>query len=253
MNLLARALWAEILKLKRTLTLWMVVIAPLVVVGLISLLIYFQAGPKKHYESDEAWRTFISGIVGLWSLLMLPLFVTLESALLAGLEHNEKQWKYLFTLPVPRWTIYLAKLLVCLMMVTVCTFILGIGIMGAGIILGQLLPQFKTFWRDIPWLEIFRGVVLTSVAAWLIVAIHTWVSLRWRSFTVSVGFGMSATIIGFLLSQSDKWGKFYPWSLPANTFTNGGENMLFALLFSIVGCIVAGGLGCWEMTRRDVL
>lgn len=253
MNLLARVLWAEMLKLKRTLALWMVIIAPLVVVGLITLLIYFQAGPKKQYESDEAWRTFISGIVGLWSILMMPLFVTLESALLAGLEHHEKQWKYLFTLPVPRWTIYVAKLLVCAMMVTACMLVLWIGTMAAGIILGQLLPQFKTSWWDVPWLDIFKSAMLISVAAWLMVAIHTWVSLRWRSFTVAVGFGMSATIIGFLLAQSDKWGKFYPWSLPANIFTGGGKNMSFALAFSIIGGIIVGVLGCWEMTRRDVL
>jgi len=33
----------------------------------------------------------------------LPLFVPLETALEAGLEHRENTWKHLFALPIHRW------------------------------------------------------------------------------------------------------------------------------------------------------
>ena len=36
----------------------------------------------------------------------------IETALIAGLDHSENQWKNILALPVPRWTIYIGKLLV---------------------------------------------------------------------------------------------------------------------------------------------
>jgi hypothetical protein len=45
----------------------------------------------------------------LWATLMMPLFITIETALIAGLEHSENQWKNLLAFPIPRWTIYIAN------------------------------------------------------------------------------------------------------------------------------------------------
>jgi lantibiotic transport system permease protein len=106
---LGNALYAESLKLKKTLALWMCLIAPSVVVGLYVLQTIFGPQPKVLPPPMIAWQEFSLSCFALWSFLMLPLFVTLESALLAGLEHNEKQWKHLLALPLPRSVHYLAK------------------------------------------------------------------------------------------------------------------------------------------------
>ena len=50
-------------------------------------------------DPAAAWLMFARASSVLWVFLMLPLFVTLESALLAGLEHGERQWKHLLALP----------------------------------------------------------------------------------------------------------------------------------------------------------
>jgi hypothetical protein len=54
----------------------------------------------------------VNPVLFLWCLLGLPHLVALETALLAGSEHRENTWKHLFALPIPRWTICAAKLLV---------------------------------------------------------------------------------------------------------------------------------------------
>ena len=51
----------------------------------------------------------MGNVLNLWAILALPLFITLETALLAQTEHSEKHWKHLFALAVPRWVYYAAK------------------------------------------------------------------------------------------------------------------------------------------------
>ena len=107
---LPRALAAESLKLRGTLALWMCFIAPATVVALYVLQFTFMdiAG-RAALPPDQAWLAFTKSALTLWAFLMLPLFVTLESALLAGLEHANQQWRHLLALPVPKGVHYLAK------------------------------------------------------------------------------------------------------------------------------------------------
>ena len=103
MTALRRALHAESLKLRGTLALWMCLIAPATVVALYVLQVSFsEFGMRTGGDPAKAWFAFSQSILVLWLLLMLPLFITLQSALLAGLEHGERQWKHLLALPVPR-------------------------------------------------------------------------------------------------------------------------------------------------------
>ncbi len=230
----------------------MVLVAPLVVVLLMFLQLYMQNPPKQQAMGSEAWMKLTRGIYGVWNFLMLPLFITLEAALLAGLEHKANQWKQMFALPVPRWTIYAAKLLVCIALISTSAIVIWIGTIAAGSVLERIAPQWGIS-GEIPWLDILRMTALSSLAAWLLVALQMWLSLRWRSFALSVGVGMAATVIGFIVTQSDKWGKFYPWSLPLTSIAGEGQNTTFAVTYGVVGGIVVGIIGCWEMTRRDVL
>src|SRR5687768_8102979 len=100
MSPLLRALSAEALKLRGTLALWMCLIAPATVVALYVLqMTFMDYGKRPALPPADAWMMFAQSVLVLWALLMLPLFVTLESALLAGLEHANQQWKHLLALP----------------------------------------------------------------------------------------------------------------------------------------------------------
>src|ERR1035438_7985206 len=111
--MLLRVQHAELLKMKRTIALKMVVIAPAVVV----VLILFMASQSpfttvnRHGIKNE-WTELAALILRFWAVLMLPLYIALETALLAGLDHEGNQWKSLLARPVPRWTLYVAKLIV---------------------------------------------------------------------------------------------------------------------------------------------
>ncbi|MFN8596123.1 MAG: ABC transporter permease [Anaerolineae bacterium] len=125
-----RALSAETLKPKRTLALWMVLIAPLTVVAL-NLAMLWQRGAD-YLLSNSPGESLARNIMTFWALLMLPLYVTLETSLLGSVEHNNQQWKHLYALSLPRWSIA-AKWLISIALVAASTLVLWIGTIACGI------------------------------------------------------------------------------------------------------------------------
>ena len=136
---LLRVPHAEALEIKRTSALKMVVIAP-VAVGLPGLFMASQApfSMLRRGGAGNEWLELLRLNLPVWALLMLPLFVTLETALVAGLDHAENQWKNLLARPLPRWTHYLAKLLVVMAMTAASTGVLLCGVLLAGAILPRI-------------------------------------------------------------------------------------------------------------------
>ena len=137
--MLLRALHSEFLKMKRTIALKMVVLAPAVVV----LLVLF-AGWQTPYSTlnrnglGNKWIVLASLVLRFWTALMMPLYITLQTALIAGLDHSDNQWKSLLARPVPRWTLYVAKLMVVVAMTAAGTLVLLCGILIDGTILARV-------------------------------------------------------------------------------------------------------------------
>ena len=124
MTTLGHMIWAELLKLKRTLALWLVGLAPLTLVLLFVLII----GASGMSPGEAGWGMIGRQAVGMWAFFMLPLFIALETALLNGIDHKEHAWKRLYTLPIPRWTVYAAKLLIALVLVGVSSLLLSVSL-----------------------------------------------------------------------------------------------------------------------------
>jgi hypothetical protein len=102
------------------------------------------------------------------------------------------------------------------------------------------------------WGQTLAHLAAMYLASWLLIAIHTWVSIRWHSFTVAVGVGMAATAANFFIVQSDL-APFYPWSMPAlATGISLNVNLPLILVLSIVGSVVFTLFGIIEVNRRDI-
>jgi lantibiotic transport system permease protein len=251
MNLryLWRALSAERLKLKRTVALRVAIAAPLVVV-ILNLLVFHQRNMAEVTGSD-LWFKFAQQIIILWALLMLPLFVTLETALMGALESSEKNWKHLFALPIPRGAIYAAKILTTIGIIGLSKAVLFTATLGLGWLLGCLKPHYQLSPANFPFRQVVSMYLTTYFLTWLMITIQMWISVRWQSFTISVSAGISATVIGFILINSETWGKVYPWTLPMNVLAPNG-NIPRALMISLIGALVSAIIGGWEFIRRDV-
>lgn len=251
MNLVFRGIRAEGLKLKNTLALRMAVIAPGLVVALMSLqLMVMDHSKRTPAPAEQAWLTYAEGVIGLWTFLMLPLYITLQASLLAGLEHQNRQWKYLFALPIPRHSHFTSKALVLMLMVLLATLSLIVLIPFGGWLLGAVQPNAGlTGWP--PLWAIAKPALATVPACLLMAMIQTSVALRWSSFTVAVSTGMSATVAGFLIGQSERFGHWYPWSMPLWTMAGDARFLPLVLASSLGLGLLALALGAWLFSRRD--
>src|SRR5215210_2586003 len=134
---LLRALYAELLKLKRTLAIRMVFVAPLLVVTL-NFFILWQR--RKVGPDFKMWDQLSQGSLGVWAVFMMPLLITLETALLNGIDHGEKNWKHIFALPLPRHAVYVGKLIVTQIMIAFSTLFLTVISILVGFLVMRLRP-----------------------------------------------------------------------------------------------------------------
>ncbi len=262
---ITHALHAEWLKSKRTLAFWLALIAPAVVVGLQVAMMWDQY--NYHLEQSKlfgsAWVFYTQQTLVIWTLLMLPLFVTLETALVAQWEHRSQQWRRLFALPVSRWALYAAKYLCGVALIGLSSIVLIALILLTGVIFRQVFPGLG-FEAAPPVRELALYGLLMFLGSWLIIAIQTWVAQRWSSFAVPCAVGIAFTIAGVIVIQSEYAG-YYPYTLPALVANGFSENIsalnileegvlpVKELLFGSVGGLVAAALGGWHFIRRDVL
>jgi hypothetical protein len=255
---LLNVLNAEMLKLKRTIAALMVVLAP----ALITVFVFvmgvnapFFSG-LNHNGVTHEWAALTRVSLRFWALLTLPLFITLETALLAGLEHSDNQWKSLLARPLPRWNFYAAKLLVGLALTAASTGVLVVGILLNGTILPRFQPEL-VFALPIPWLDIVRQGAEALGRAFLLLAIQTWVALRWKPFSVAVGVGIVGLVTGFFMFFTGQEGamklQLFPWSLPMLVLGDPTSlDVRTGLIFSLVVGTVVSAVGCWDFCRREV-
>lgn len=248
-----RALHAERLKLRRTLALWLAPLAPLVIATLQLAIVLERESYYRQHPVADAWLQYGGQTVFLWAVFMLPLFVTLETALLANLEHGNHQWKHLSALPIGRGAIYAAKQVSGMAIIGLSMVALYAYIILGGLALRFLMPGLG-FEAPVPWLPFLRYVALGYLASWLVISIQNWVGLRWQSFVVASAVGIAAVVVAVVLLQSD-WGPWYPWTMPALVVSRleEGQDVGAQLLLGSLGGLLVGLLGGWEVTRRDVL
>ncbi|HJR73249.1 MAG TPA: ABC transporter permease [Luteimonas sp.] len=248
---LSGAVSAEFLKLRGTLAAWMCLIAPALVVAVYVLQMNFvQLGNKPPPAPGQAWALYAQSVLVLWAFLMLPLFVTLQAALLAALEHGNQQWKHLLALAVPRRHHFLAKAFALAAMLLAASAALVLLMPIGGWLLMHTRPQLGIAGPP-PWdFLLSRGAAIFA-AAMLMAAIQLWIALRWRSFTIAVGVGMGATVAGYLIGQSKQFGHLYPWSMPLHTLASDGSRMHSVLVVGLIGAAAIGALALWDFLRRE--
>jgi hypothetical protein len=253
MKALTCALRAESLKIKRTLALWLTLLTPAALVFLEVAGATQNQGRLSALSPDiNRWALLFEDLFSVWVMLIFPLFITLETALLGQIEHSNQTWKLVHTQPVPRWATLAAKQLwglslVCLGMLA----LVGLTLVG-GAILDILMPELAIE-PPIPWMDMLIQTGITFLSAGIILGIHTWIALRSRSFVVASAIGIGMTITGLILQGLD-WTEYFPWSMPATTLFNFYEGIAFStyLVVGVVGWLLLSFISNWQMTRMEV-
>jgi lantibiotic transport system permease protein len=252
MNELIYAIRAELLKSRRTLGIWLCLLAPLAL-AFLELVMAFQYGTRFYKVGTDHWRILFEHTTMMWSLLLLPLFVTLQMGLLAALEHNNRTLKQLYILPIPRWMVYSSKIIVGFGLIALSEIILLLLTVGVGLVLSLTQPELN-FTTEIPWSHFFYTTLVCFLSAWMMISIQFWVSMHWSSFVVSMGVGIAGTTAGVLVISS-KWAQFYPWAMSGLASINfiNQDPIGMELYVGMFGGVLVAIFGCIEVLRHDVI
>jgi hypothetical protein len=248
MPVLARTLRAEALKLKRTRALWLAVGAPLAVVVLHLLLVV----SGRVNPAETRWAQQAQSMIGMWAMFMLPLYVALETALINAVDHKANAWKGLFSLPVPRWSVHVAKLVMAFAMVALSSVILGVGFLTTIVALKAVGVGAAS--DPVPWSLVFHSSLYSYGGALGIISIHHGLSLRLQGFEWPLGIGIVGMVFGTQVSLSSTYWPLLPWGYTTvATVVSDPEHRLWAIVLSGSLALLGGLVSGYDTAHRDIL
>lgn len=209
---LATLIKIEIIKIRRTLLFYLCVGSPFLIIILMFFIFYVEGEPVMAHADTGNWRFMAKLVQTYWGLLFLPLFITLQSALLAGIEHKGNLWKLLYAQPVRKLDILCAKYAIGFLIMAISQMLLFPLTIVMGLVLRVLVPGLGLE-STIPVLDIFILNATVLGLSIMIIAIQIWVSLRWSNFVTAVSLGIAATVSGVIVVGSDV-ANYYPWTMP---------------------------------------
>lgn len=232
----------EFLKLNRSLALLLCAAAP-AFVALISLVMLLDR------ERSGPWSMFVTSASALWAYFMLPMSVTALTILVAQIEHGPKAWNQMLALPVPRWRLLLAKLVVVLCLVAAMSvalygLIFAAGALGEAVKPGPQLVGSRGWWNAAELLAtMFAGALLMT-------SVQMWAALRFRSFVPPLVLGIGGTFAAVAATSAEQ-GIYFPWLIPVNALATSPERAQAAMLFGLVGGVVVCGLMLLHLQRFE--
>ncbi|MCZ8217041.1 MAG: ABC transporter permease, partial [Cyclobacteriaceae bacterium] len=120
---------SELLKTKRSLALWIVIIGgfftPVIVT--VARIIQYKTLPSI-YSADNFWELLWQNSWESMAIFLLPLGVILTTSLITQIEFKNNTWKQLHTLPLSLTTIFFSKLAVVITMMLTFFVLFNIGI-----------------------------------------------------------------------------------------------------------------------------
>jgi lantibiotic transport system permease protein len=238
------ALTVEVIKLRRSLVLVLVVAAP----ALVALFEFFFLLRGKE---PVPWSTGIQMSSAIWAFFMLPMSVTALSALVAHVEHGPRAWDTLRALPLPRWYWYAAKAVCVIALVAAMTALLAVLTLCAVQVAAWIKPALApTGTPDLFGYAALLGRIFLS--AWLLIAVQLWIALRYASFVPALAVGIAGTFFA-VVATSAKVGVVLPWQIPVNQLAPDLDRALLALAIGAVGGIAALLAMLWHLSRREVV
>ena len=226
-----RTIGCEILKLRRSLVL-LVAATPAVMVYLLGVLAMTSG------QGAGEWTVLVMAGSAIWAYFLLPMTTIGLAALMAQTEHGPGTWSWSLALPVPRWQIFTAKILVLLGMMAIVSWT-------------ALLIDPELVIAGAPdWALAFRLHGQMWIAGICVAAVQWGIAHRFRSFAAPVAIGIGGTFVA-VAATSSEYGIFFPWLMPVNMLATDPERAQIALALGGGGGTLLFVLLVIWLSRRD--
>lgn len=204
------SLKSEFFKSRKTLGFWSAILLPFILLLLVSIGYYTQSGKIPEGPAMMSWIRFAGLPLNIMGSLFLPMFVIFIAYSVNAIEHKADTWKTLFSLPIPKWSVYSAKFAYALFLVFLTLLLFALFTIGFGNLLGVLRPEFKftEYHMETVLLQIYFKLFLSALG---ILSIQFLLSLIWADFLKPMGIGFVCFIAG-VISAGVNWK--YAYTIP---------------------------------------
>jgi len=235
------AVLVELLKLRRSLALMLVVAAP-------SALCLLAFAILLDRDTPLPWPMYADGTAAIWAYFMLPMAATALSVLLAQIEHGPRTWDHLLALPGGRPRLFGAKYAVLLVLVAAMAALMWIGTLAGGAVADGLRGG-ALLTGEAPVGALAVRLARMGCAGMLVCLLQLWLALRVRSFVPPLALGIAGTLVG-VVAASAKHGIYVPWLLSVNMLSTP-ERAQVALAMGTLGTLVLLPAMLWDLSRRE--
>ena len=233
---------SELTKLARSMGFLVIVVTP----ALPGLLVFLAVVSS---DREAGWQSMLQDFAWpIWTLFLLPLAISGFSALAGQVEHRDRGWDHMLTLPVWRPALFATKLLIGLAAVPVMTVLMIFAAL-TGAFVGSSVGA-GTMTGEIDVAAVLELAAKTTASALAIAAIQFWVSHRFSNFVAAVSVGSAGTLVVIASAMTGMTrGLWFPWVYPYRTYTGaGGLDPVFA---SLVVAAVVSVLAVIDLSRKE--
>jgi len=248
----------EIIKIKNSFAKWLILLGAFIMPAFVAFVALNKWKLLVKEIHDNPWALFSEmswkGMAFFYSVFFIVLLVCLYF----NIEYKNNTWKHVFTLPIKKGQLYINKLLAVVVFV-VCYYILFVPFwIIIGYLLGAIRPQLQLI-THMPDLELLFSNCFHSVISSLsIIAIHIWLSIRFKNMIIPIGFAVFCSIVMVALFQgSSEEVRYFPYAyhyLSISTPPFFHESKWGPLpqheWYSLGFFFVFTMLGYWDFTRK---
>jgi hypothetical protein len=194
------SLQSEFYKTRSTLAFLSAILLPLVLCILISIGFYTHADKIIQLSPKMQWFRFSGAFLGVMGSLILPILIIFQTFSVNNIEHRTEMWKSLFSLPLPKWSIYSAKYVYVVFLNALCLTLFASFIVASGHLLNVLNPDLKFNQFNISGI-LFKLHLKLFLASLGILSIQFLFSLLWADFLKPMGIGFVLTVFGIITAN----------------------------------------------------
>lgn len=237
--MIARVLSAELLKIRKKMIWFLIVLGPLGVIGLQAANFGLRYDYlSKLYENDP-W----GGLIGEVFMLLVPtLFVGLAivASMTAGIEHQTNAWKQTLALPVTRTQLFAGKFLLNALLLLCSSTLIVIGSVALGLCFG--FP-----FADIPFVRLLEVAYYPYLAVMPFLALQVGLSVIMHNQALPLTVGIAGTVFSMFSTRFEDW---MPYKWPY--LVNAADRPLDSVAAGVALGVVVFAAGALEFARRDV-
>ncbi|MBC2398219.1 hypothetical protein BD780_000337 [Clostridium tetanomorphum] len=198
-------------------------------------------------SGDNEWLEAWTQVTLFYGLLILPILSGVYVSMICRHEHMSGGWKQILALPVSKWNIYGAKLLV--------SWELILKTQASLLVFYIILGRVSGIKSNIPWGFMLNALFLCLIAAFVLASIQMAFTISLKSFSIPLMINIFCTFMGLPILTL-KIRQIYPWCMPFVAMSAPDEGRIASfgvfIIAAITIFILATSIGYFKFKKNCI-